>query len=137
MTSLETLKAFKTVLIVTGIAFTMACGYSHSMTPPTAGSMPTISTMSPNSEVHNTGGFTLTVNGSNFNSNAVVNFNGAAMNTSWTNAGQVKGTIPDSAIMNTGMVQVTVTNPAVQGTGPYGGGGMTAETSAPATFTID
>jgi hypothetical protein len=127
----------KTVLLAAGIALMMACGYSHSMTPPTAGTMPVIKTLNPTDVNHGTAAFSLEVDGTGFNSTAVVNFNQAAMATTWTNSGKVTAMIPASAIMNAGMVNVTVTNPAVTGTGPYGGGGMTAQTSTPMTFTIN
>ncbi len=74
------------------------------------------------------------VNGSNFLSNAAVNFNGAAQATMHISANQLTATIPSSADMNSGIVPVTVTNPGSAG-GPYGGGTL-PETSAPMNFTI-
>ena len=122
-----------TILMLSAIA--VGCGYgSHSTTPPMAGVTPTISMLVPASETHGTD-FLLTVDGANFGSKAVVNFNGAAMTTSWMNAGQVMAQIPGSAIMNAGVVPVTVTNPAVSG-GIYGGG-TSAATSSAMNFTIN
>jgi len=116
-----------TILMLSAIA--VGCGYgSHSTTPPMAGVTPTISMLVPASETHGTD-FLLTVDGANFGSKAVVNFNGKAMATAWVNAGQVTTQIPGSAIMNAGVVPVTVTNPAVAGGGTYGGGGTSAATS--------
>ena len=123
-----------TILMLSAIA--VGCGYgSHSTTPPTAGVMPTISSLAPPDEMHGTGAFTLTVNGANFGSKAIVIFNGAPMTTSWINAGQVTAQITAIAIMNAGIVPVKVTNPAVPG-GTYGGG-TSAATSAPMNFTIN
>jgi hypothetical protein len=139
MKALQNMKTVKTVLLAAGIAMTLACGYSHSMTPASAGNMPTISNLSPNSAAHGDASFPLTITGTNFNSNAVINFNGTAMSGSGPVTGfsgtEVRAMIPASAIMNAGTVQVTVTNPGTPG-GVYGGG-TTAETSAPMTFTIN
>src|SRR5215469_9592401 len=126
----------KLLAILMLFAITVGCGYgSHSTTPPMAGTTPTISALVPSSVDHGTAAFSMTVNGANFGSKAVVKFNGAAMTTSWMNAGQVMAQIPGSAIMNAGVVPVTVTNPAVSG-GIYGGG-TSAATSSAMNFTIN
>jgi uncharacterized protein (TIGR03437 family) len=75
------------------------------------------------------------VDGTNFGSKAVVNFNGAAMKTTFVSATQVKATIPASAVSTAATVPVTVTNPGTPG-GLYGGG-TAAATSAPMNFTIN
>ena len=129
----------KLLTIVMLSAVAVACGYgSHSSTPPMPGTTPTISALVPDSVDHGTAAFTMTVNGANFGSKAVVNFNGVAMTTSWANAGQVTAQISSIAIMNAGVVPVTVTNPAVAGSGgQYGGGGTSAATSLAMNFTIN
>lgn len=136
MTRLMILKA-GTVLTLS--ALTLACGYSsHSPAPATAGTMPAIQQLSPNSASAGGAAFTMTVNGSNFASNAAVNWNGAAMSgTTFVSGKQLMVAIPASAIASSGTVNVTVTNPAIAGTGPYGGGGTLAETSSAVTFTIN
>jgi len=134
---MKTLNRIKTAALALGIAFTLACGYSSKPTPATAGNIPAISQLSPNSVTHGSAGFTMTVNGASFNSNAVVNWNGTTMNaTTYISGQQLMVNIPAAAIASRGSVQVTITNPAVAGTGPYGGGTM-AETSMPAIFTIN
>jgi hypothetical protein len=71
--------------------------------------------------------FTLTITGTNFVSNSVVNFNGNAVTTHFGTATQLTADIPASAVAKAGNVNVTVTNPA-----PAGG------TSAPPfVFTVD
>jgi IPT/TIG domain len=123
-----------TILMLSAVA--VGCGYgSHSTTPPTAGTVPTINALVPDNVDHGAAAFMLTVNGTNFGGQAMVIFNGAAMSTSWVNAGQVTAQIPPSAIMNAGVVPVTVTNPAVAG-GIYGGG-TSAATSTAVNFTIN
>jgi IPT/TIG domain len=130
----ETKMKLLTILMLSAIA--VGCGYgSQSTTPPTAGTTPTINALVPDNVDHGAAAFTLMVNGANFGSRAVINFNGAAMTTSWMNAGQVTAQIPASAIMNAGVVPVTVTNPAVSG-GQYGGG-TSAATSVAMNFTIN
>jgi uncharacterized repeat protein (TIGR03803 family) len=83
---------------------------------------PTISSLSP--FVTNAGGgqFTLTVNGSNFASGAVVNWGSTVLTTSFVSATQLSSAVPATLILNPGTVDVTVTS--------------SAETSAPAAFTI-
>jgi len=129
------MKLLTTTLLVTLLTLTLACGYSHKTTPPSAGNMPAIQTLNPNTATHGQAGFMLTVNGSNFNNNAVVNWNSSAQTTQFVSGAQLTVAVPASAIMNAGSVQVTVTNPGTPG-GIYGGGTQ-AETSSPMTFTIN
>lgn len=113
----------------------LACGYgSRSTTPAQRGTVPVIMQLSPNNAAAGSGAFTLTVNGSSFGGNAVVNWNGAVQPTKFVSANQLTAAIPASAVASSGTANVTVTNPGTMG-GPYGGGTM-SETSAPMTFTI-
>jgi hypothetical protein len=86
---------------------------------------PVVSSLSPNTAVVGGAGFTLTVNGSGFATGAVVNFNGAALATTFVNAGQLTATVPASALAATGSFPVTVTNPA-----------PSSATSTAVTFTV-
>src|SRR5262249_48132409 len=104
-------------------------------TPPMAGTVPTIANLNPTNVIANSGQFSLVVTGTKFNSNAVVNFNGVAMTTTFTNSTSVTATVPNSAIANSGNVPVTVTNPGTPG-GLYGGGTSPA-ISAAMTFMIN
>jgi hypothetical protein len=81
--------------------------------------------------------FTLTVNGTNFGSQAVVNWNGAARATTFVSGNQVTAAIPAADVATAGSAAVTVTNPGTPGTGMYGSGGTLAETSSPMSFTIN
>ena len=130
------MKLLTTTSIVTLLFLTLACGYSHKTTPPSAGNMPAIQTLNPASATHGGAAFMLTVNGSNFNGNAVVNWNSAAQTTTFVTNGQLTVAVPASAIMNAGSVQVTVTNPGTPG-GPYGGGTQAETSTPPTTFTIN
>ena len=127
------MKTVQIVALAGLMAIGLGCGYSKSTMPPQAGTMPAIAQLSPTSINAGTA-FTLTVNGSNFLSNAAVNFNGAAQATTHISANQITAQIPASADMNSGTVPVTVTNPGTAG-GLYGGGTQPA-TSAPINFSI-
>ena len=134
------MKTVNTLALVSLIAITMACGYSSkATTPPTAGTVPAIAQLSPASTTAGGPDFTMTVNGSNFASKAVVNWNGVAQTTSTTfvTANQLVLAVPASAIASSGTAQITVTNPAVAGTGMYGSGGKLAETSTAMSFPIN
>lgn len=127
----------KTILLAALLLAGIGCGYSsHSTTPPSPGTMPNISELSPNNATAGSTGVVLTVNGTNFNSSATINWNGTALpKTTFVTANQLMTTIPDANIASAGMATVTVTNPGTPG-GTYGGG-TSPETSNSVTFTIN
>ena len=131
------MKLLMVVLLTAAAATGVGCGYSsHATTPQQPGTMPAISQLTPPSTAAGSSDFTLTVQGTNFGSKAVVNFNGAAMTTTFDSATEVKAAIPASAVATSNpAVPVTVTNPGTPG-GLYGGG-TAAATSAPMNFTIN
>jgi hypothetical protein len=101
--------------------------------------MPAIAELSPDSATAGGAGFMLTVNGSNFGTKAIVNWNGTAQtaNTTYVSGNQLTVAVPASLIEATGTVSISVTNPATAGTGTYGSGGTLAETSTSVNFTIN
>lgn len=118
-------------------AVTLGCGYSSKNYPPVAGTVPAISQLNPASATAGGEAFTLVVNGSNFGSKAVVNWNGVAQTaTTYVDGTQVSVEIPASLISSAGTAMVSVTNPATSGTGMYGSGGTSAETSNAVSFDI-
>jgi hypothetical protein len=124
------------MVLLLAIALAGCGGYgSKSNTPPQAGTVPTIANLNPPNVVANSGQFSLIVTGTKFSSNAVVNFNGTRMTTTFGSATSLNATIPNTAIANSGNVPVTVTNPGTPG-GPYGGGTSPA-TSTAMTFMIN
>jgi hypothetical protein len=139
MNTSQTLQSVKTTLLVALIAFTVACGYSTKMTPPVAGTMPAIAQLAPNSANAGGAAFILTVNGTNFGTGAVVNWNGVAQtsNTTYVSGSQLTVAVPASAIATAATITVTVTNPGTPGTGIYGSGATLPETSSPLDFTIN
>ena len=116
-----------------------ACGYKSPNQMAQAGIVPVVSAMMPDSANAGTAGLTVTVNGSNFNSNAVVNLNGAPQRTAFLSPMQLMAAFPAAMLVTPGKVMVTVTNPgSTTPGGPYGGGHTTAsETSMGLTFTIN
>lgn len=110
-------------------AMALGCGYSN---PSMAAMTPAISQLSPGSTTAGSAQFQLEVDGSNFSTSAVVNFNGTAQATTFVNTGKLEAVISSTAVMTSGTVPVTVTNPASNGR--YN---MPATTSAPVNFMID
>ena len=129
------MKTAKTVFLTGLLALGLACGYSKSVTPPSAGTIPTITQLAPDNTNSGGAAFVLTVDGTNFLSNATVNWNGTAQPTTPVTASQLTAMIPASAIAATGSAAVTVTNPGKAG-GIYGGGTQ-PETSNSMTFTVN
>ena len=121
------------ILLLSAVA--VGCGYSKTTTPVQPGTAPVISGLVPNNA--NSGGvaFTFEVDGTNFHSGAVINFNGTPQTTTVVSTTKLTTMIAATAIANSGPVPVTVTNPATGG-GPYGGG-SSAATSTAMTFTIN
>src|SRR5260370_13595827 len=72
---------------------------------------PTITSMSPTSAIAGAAAFTLTVNGANFVTGSMVNFNGNALATTFVSATQLTAAILASDIATAGRLNVTVTNP--------------------------
>jgi hypothetical protein len=130
------MKSAQMLLLVALLALGMGCGYSKpATTPPAPGTMPTVTQLNPSSATSGRASFTLEVDGTNFASNAFINFNGTKQTTTYVSGTKLTATIAASAIMNSGTVPVTVTNPGKPG-GIYGGGTSDA-TSAPVNFTIN
>ena len=137
MKTSQTLQPIKITVLAVLLSLPLACGYNAKTTPAMAGSMPTIAALSPSGTAAGSPAFTLTVNGSNFGSKAVVNWNGAAQTTTMVSANQLTMAVPAAAVATSTTVSITVTNPATSGTGMYGSGGTLAETSSPMSFAIN
>src|SRR3984893_252549 len=97
--------------------------------------VPTIATISPTNATAGGAGITLTVNGTNFNSSSVVNFNGNARTTTFVNATQVTASITAADIAATGTFNVTVTNPTPGG-GTSGNSTFSVNNPAPAITSL-
>ena len=116
-----------------------ACGYKKPNQMTQAGIVPIVAAMMPNNVNAGTTSLTVTVNGSNFNRNAVVNWNGVRQPTMFLSPMQLMAAIPASMLAMPGKVMVTVTNPGSNTPGgPYSGGVSTmSETSMGITFTVN
>jgi hypothetical protein len=89
---------------------------------PAANPLPTISSLSPQYVIQGSGGFTLTINGTNFVSGSVVSFGGQAEPTTFVNSNELTAAIPSTAVANVGAVFVLVTSPT-----PGGGNSTSAQ----------
>ncbi|HEX4004891.1 MAG TPA: IPT/TIG domain-containing protein [Acidobacteriaceae bacterium] len=87
--------------------------------------MPTLSSVSPASATAGTAAFTITVSGTGFIASSVVNWNKAALTTSYVSGTSVTAEVPAADVATAGTANVTVVNPM-----PGGG------TSPAVSFTI-
>jgi hypothetical protein len=83
--------------------------------------VPTLTTLAPSSAVAGGPAFTLTVNGTNFENTAVVQWNGSNRTTSFVSATQLTAAITAADIVSVGTASVVVFNPLIT-TGGIGGG---------------
>jgi len=88
---------------------------TFTVTAPQNNPVPTITSLSPNSAQAGGAAFSLTVNGTNFITTSVVNWNGAARATTFVSATQLKGSITAADIAAAGSANVSVTTPAPGG----------------------
>lgn len=77
--------------------------------------VPTTTSIFPTSAEKGSSAFTLTVNGTNFISSSVVNFNGSPRSTTFVSSTRLKAQIPASDLTTVGAYPITVTNPAPGG----------------------
>jgi hypothetical protein len=129
----------KTISMLLLTIVCLGCGYgSPKAAAPQPGVMPAVAQLVPNTANSGDPQFTLTVNGSNFSTTAVINWNGAQQATTRVTGSQLTATIPAAAIANPATVPVTVTNPGTPGSGGiYGSGGTMSETSNAMNFTVN
>jgi IPT/TIG domain len=108
--------------------FAAGCGGgpSGSVTPPpNLNPVPTIATLSPSSAVVGSANTLVTISGSGFISSSAVQWNGTALDTTFSSATSLAVTIPASDLASATVVGLTVVNPA-----PGGG------TSAALSFSV-
>jgi hypothetical protein len=90
-------------------------GGSSSSTPAQDNPMPSLSALSPASGTSGGAAFTLTVTGSSFVSNSVIEWNGSALSTSFSSATQLSAQVPAGDLTSSGSASVTVVSPAPGG----------------------
>ncbi len=76
-----------------------------------AASPPSITSLSPNTATAGSAAFTLTVNGANFVSGAVVKWSGAALTTTFVSASKLTAAVPASDVKTAGTYSIKVLNP--------------------------
>src|ERR1700745_898223 len=117
----------RTILLLFLTLTACGCGDSRPKQMTQAGIVPVVAAIMPASQMHGGSDFMLTVTGSNFNGNAVVNWNASPQpNTTHPMANTLSVMIPAANIAAAGLAQVSVTNPGSSTPGgPYGGGSNT------------
>lgn len=117
-TSLHHHLASSFFLTLTAI-FLAGCGGGSSSggsgSQPQPNPTPSITSVSPTSVTAGGSGFTLTVNGSNFISSSVIQWNSGALTTSYASATQLTASIPAADITSGQNASITVVNPAPGG----------------------
>jgi hypothetical protein len=103
-------KVMNRLLVVT-LVVVLANTAVGCVAPANAAKGPAITSISPSSVIAGGPGFTLTVNGSNFNGNSNVLWNGAQRPTVTINSTQLQAFISNTDIATVGTVQVTVVDP--------------------------
>src|SRR6185437_13555959 len=84
--------------------------------PPAPGPLtPVIANLNPGSALTGSPDLIITVNGTNFLSSSVVDFNGSALATTFVSATQLQATIPAAQIASAGASVITVINPPTSG----------------------
>jgi len=122
----------KTTCLLFLALLTAGCGYSSNGNGTVAPGAPAITALSPNSTAMGGAAFSLTVNGSNFASGAVVYWHGSARMTSFVSSSKVTADITAADIAAAQTVPVFVKNPG--GTGIYMNQG--GQSSSSVSFTI-
>ncbi|HUJ32109.1 MAG TPA: hypothetical protein VLY23_12565 [Candidatus Acidoferrum sp.] len=109
MRQIETLRVVLLVSLTVALA---ACGGGSERTlpPPLSNPAAVLVSLSPTSVLASGDAFTLTVNGSNFGSSAVVGWNGQAVPTTVVSSQQVTAAISQSLIASAGVVTISVQN---------------------------
>jgi hypothetical protein len=90
---------------------------------------PSVTSISPSSASAGGSDFVLTINGNDFSSNSVVDFNGSALTPSVVSSHQLVATIPTADIAQPGTLQVFVLNPPSGGTTSTSHEGITTTSS--------
>src|SRR5438132_13408871 len=102
----------RTILLLFLTLAACGCGYSRPKQMTQAGIVPVVAAIMPASQMHGGSDFTLTVTGSNFKGNAVVNWNAATQtNTTHPMANMLSVMIPAPDNATAGMAPSSVDNP--------------------------
>lgn len=108
------------------LAITLVTALSCGSCPP----FPSVTSLSPSSKIAGGSQFLLTVNGSDFRDNSVVNWNDSFVLTTFVSTHELVATITASDIVKSGTVKVSVLNPAEGSTTMLSGAIGTVSTTA-------
>jgi hypothetical protein len=131
MTTLLKFLSLPALLVVFSLSLTgCSAGSSGGTTNSGGGSTtqtpaPAVTGVSPANVPAGSGPFTLTVTGSNFQSQSAISWNGTALPTTYVNATMLTATVPANLAASTSVANVMVTNPD----GQASGGGSSAQVS--------
>ena len=104
------LRQFSASVFIACLAlFLASCNGNSSSVSPNS-TPPKISSISPTSILAGSGSFTLTVNGSNFNSGSTVRWSGFSRTTEYVNSMQLRATITATDVSTGGIREITVRN---------------------------
>ncbi len=117
--------AIKISALLGALALLVLCVVSCGGCPAT----PSVTSLSPNSATAGGAGFSLTVNGGNFSSNAMVVWNGSLLTTAVVNSKQLTAAISATQIAQPDTAVVYVYNPTSSGVQTVGTGSVTATNS--------
>src|SRR5207253_8724739 len=104
----------RTILLLFLTLAACGCGYSRPKQMTQSGIVPAVAAIMPASQMHGGSDFTLTVTGSNFNGNAVVNWNAAPQSNTTHPMANTLSVMTASDIATAGTAQVSVTSPGQQ-----------------------
>ena len=130
----------RTIPVLFLVMLWVCCGgydFSGSSTPPAAGIVPHIAELAPDNATAGSPGFTLTINGTSFNTDATVKWNGTSQPTTYVTGKQLTAAIAATNVATPGTATVTVMNPGKPGGGIYGAGGTKSKTSNAMNFTVN
>jgi hypothetical protein len=99
--------------VVATANFTFSCGTGNPGSTPA----PILNSISPNSRVAGSTGFTLTANGSQFVNGAVITWNGSSLSTTFGSSLLLTASVPASLIASPGTANIQVRNPDNQVSG--------------------
>ncbi|HEY3930523.1 MAG TPA: hypothetical protein VGL89_19275, partial [Candidatus Koribacter sp.] len=103
-------KSLLALPLVVAFLFTACGGSGGSNQEPSGSSAPSISSIDPSVEAAGSPDTPLTVNGSNFSSSAVINWNGTALTTKFVNSGELTAVIPAEDLAVGSYAEISVTD---------------------------
>ena len=105
-TNINTIGTDSVKVTIAGVGTSVAKAFTVQAVP-----APTLSSITPTSVTAGGAGFTLTATGTNFQSNSVINWNGASLTTTFVSATSLTASVPAANITTAGTALITVATP--------------------------